>query len=336
MQKHSLGVIAVGVVATAMLTATGCKVVDCNVDGDCATGAMCDTATHACVAQTCKGDGDCPTNWTCDRATELCEPPPLPDGGLPDATGDGGTKCSSTNATVCAPYVCNIKTGDPEGTCLETCSDNDDCQTGYVCNTATYACVAEALPFVYVAVVSATTATSDLDITTPGPDIDAVEIARGSTSYFAKFVALFEQGTGGEPGMGNNYDDENDVIGMPDAIMGLPTGDPPVAFGSCNLSSPGRFWSMGDGTGFAIVSFQDSSNADVDLAVNDVIRVWELDPTTCNDVTTTRDDKYEVYLGTAEDLDALTTDAVSITATWQYLGMSTSSGGIFEGVYTGG
>ena len=140
--------------------------VDCTVDGDCATGQLCDTTTNTCVE--CRNDADCGPSSVCDEAARKCvacvddASYPLIDSGcievLPVCVEQGGISGGGSASTfVCAVCAddktldsqvdegCNsttpiCDTNVPDGVCVE-CNDNTDCGSGEVCDVANGICV---------------------------------------------------------------------------------------------------------------------------------------------------------------------------------------------------
>lgn len=262
---------------------------------------------------------ECETDAECDvEANEICK----------DIQEDGKGVCGAAEAAgtcgdgaACSDnFACNTETS----ACHTTCTTEAECVSGFICNDAN-ACVADAtatVTYPYVAVVSETSNDDDLNGTnTPGPDIDAIEIISGGTSSFATLVSKSNQGAGGDDDNdGNVNEDVNVITGANDAI--------PDTAGDCNLSEDtegGEFWSMGDETGFAVVTFAQP------IVDGDTIRVWELDDTLCDNVGTTRADRYGISVGNSNVDLALITASTNISGdNWLSQGSSSANGGKTE------
>jgi hypothetical protein len=190
--------------------------------------------------------------------------------------------------------------------------DDPDCAADAACTGDTFA---------YVAVVSRTATQADIDINTPGPDIDAVELFNGLTSEYVDANSILA--VPGEFGAaGNANDNVVRVSGSPDAGLG----------GDCDLAEEpnGKFWSMGGGdaalgvTGFFVAKFDNT----VEIVSGDEITVYELGPTDCDNVATARDDDYEIFVGTS-DVDENDLDIDSFAGPeWTSLGTTGAGGNI--------
>ncbi len=143
--------------------------------------------------------------------------------------------------------------------------------------------------YVYVAVRSRTSTAADLDNNTPGPDIDAVEIFNLDGSSWATEIWA----TPGELGANGSVNED------PDAVLG--EDDAFEANGDCILDDDtmdARFYSMGGGDpllgdeGWLVVSFEDG----VSVVDGDVVGVYEVGADDCANISTERDDEYEVYI----------------------------------------
>ena len=229
------------------------------------------------------------TEGTC----EMIEPEPCADG----ATCSDGFACDDTAMT-----------------CFDSCEAGDDhCAEGFSCDAG--ACVATAMTYPYVALISETTNADDInDTNTPGPDIDAIELTSGGTSVFATTIEASAQGAGGDADSRNANGVIATITGPNDAI--------PDGGGDCNLAEDdaSQFWSMGDTTGFAVVSFGQ------DLLDGDTVTVWELDNVICN-FSTERTDAYGAYVGSsAAELSEATTATDIGGDAWLALGSSAAGG----------
>ena len=183
--------------------------------------------------------------------------------------------------------VCVSRELDP---CVDAdCAPDEVCQPDGICEAAwTYP-----EDWRYVAIISTTRNPTDLDDTnTPGPDIDAIELMANGESIYATTVEAFGQGAGGNDD-GNVNAVVSSLLGSRDAI---PTGG-----GECDLSEGTGFWSMGDSTGFVVVSFDNTSLED-----GNTISVWELNDLICDNISTTRADIFQLFTGSSEvDLTAI-------------------------------
>ncbi len=227
-------------------------------------------------------DTVCTTNADCTVAGETCL-------NIDAETQEGTCGVEGTNPQTCGDDTqCsgNFACDTTAGTCATSCTADAGCADGSTCNADGTACVADVTTWPYVAIVSETTASNDInDTNTPGPDIDAIELVAGGSSFFATTVAASAQGAGGN-GDGNVNSNISAITGANDAIT---TGG-----GDCVLdddSDGAKFWSMGDTTGFVVVTFAQEP------ADGNTIKVWELDEQICDNVGTARADHYGVYLG---------------------------------------
>ncbi len=101
----------------------------------CTTPAVVECAPYRCAPggclKTCANDGDCVSRASC--LTGSCVP------------STSGARCSDDKlssigadgvVTSCAPLRCNT-----DGTCFKSCSSSDECVPGFICDTATAACL---------------------------------------------------------------------------------------------------------------------------------------------------------------------------------------------------
>ncbi len=264
----------------ALGLSTGCSVDedDCTSNADCAEDEICSGLTEEV------------TEGTCEKVEA--------------ATCGEGAACSNN-------FACNTETS----TCHTTCTTDAECVSGFTCSD-TNACVADAtatVTYPYVAIISETTNAEDLENNTPGPDIDAIELISGGTSYFAAQVPASFQGAADE----NANNDVNAITGPLDAI--------PSSGTDCDLAEVpnAKFWSMGDNTGFAVVTFSQN------VADGDMIRVWELDDLLCD--IGPRSDQYAVSVGNnAVDLATISTASSVSGNNWTHQGSSNGGGGKIE------
>ena len=247
--------------------------------------------------------------------------------------------CSEDCPNVCGdgflvlPETCD----DQNNTNVDGCDESCSVEEGWVCSGSPSMCVTIcgdllcigdedvfnceqdcAVRYPYIAIVSETSNDDDINETPiPGPDIDAIELISGETSYFAEQILRHEHGHFDE----NDNDDVNVIIGANDAI--------PDGGGDCNLaaaSDGGQFWSMGGMDGFAIVTFSQN------IQDGDTIRIWELSEMICTNFNTFEMDQYGVFVGNNEvDFhDNFTISDIMNGENWSYQGSSSASGGINE------
>ena len=179
-----------------------------------------------------------------------------------------------------------------DGSCQEPmreCAPSSECQSTADCGyggCCTYACECVFSDgFQLVGIRSTATNTSDLSIESPGPDIDAVSVRYEEGDVFAETIVESRQG-----GTGAATDPEANAFSEPAATLG-PNDAIPSRGGECELSAEEqRFWSMGDDSGYIVLSFErpfyDGSYIDV----------WEIDDIICDNVFETRADTYEVWV----------------------------------------
>jgi Cys-rich repeat protein len=110
--------------------------VECQADGDCAEGSVCDEATNTCTA--CIDDTDGGQDTGCAMADPVC-----------DDTTVGAETCLTCEDNMgagetdngCAEDVPACEESGEAPVCVE-CLANDDCADGGVCDAATNTCVA--------------------------------------------------------------------------------------------------------------------------------------------------------------------------------------------------
>ncbi|TVR03871.1 MAG: hypothetical protein EA398_03715 [Deltaproteobacteria bacterium] len=213
-----------------------------------------------------------------------------------------GTACSA-DADCDGNFACNIAEGAEEGICFEACTSATQCAEGFDCAAVEgeetdaepmMACVEivassdPASPYTFVGVLSTTDSPEG---TTPGPNVDAIEIIRDGASVFAQSVEanLFVQGSGNaEPGA-------ND----PESALG--TADIRSAFEGaqeCDEAVSANTYSLGATGGYLVVGF-----GAFEIQDGDTIRVWETSNPPCTNFTARNPgDTYELFVGRADAL----------------------------------
>lgn len=239
----------------------------------------------------------CPDGWTCDEG--VCRPPAVGVGS--DASGaDAGADAGGADTG-----------GADAGT---------DVTSDVVSDAGADADAGETPGFSALGIVSITAAGNDIETDTPGPDIDAIQIIRDGEPVYA--AAILGSSVGLVGAEGNDNDDENAILGPNDAI---PSPDGSLDCDLTEADEGGAFFSLGGEGGYLMVSFVFS------LEPGDEIRVFELDQSTCANVSTVREDAYAVYLGSVE-LAGFVGEADDIDEEDGWTAIGVSSGGLFDAV----
>lgn len=281
---------ALSALILASTTLVACELDDnnCTTDEEC-DGYVCsgaDGETDGTCLDACDSNADCSSGFACDANGE-CVAGSTPDC-TTDADCDGGYACADN------------------GSCFASCTDGSECKEGAQCTDGACEAVA-AEPFMYAAVVSTCDAPDDLDNTTPGPDIDAIELSVGGTTT-AGVIENFNTGAGGDPDDGNNHDSASEAGGSPDT--------------DCDPGSDG-YYSMGDSSGYFVVSF---GTAGAEITDGAQLTVYELS-TDCNPDVPTREDSFAMYITNDEAEATNPGSANAIAAGWCFVGESASTGG---------
>lgn len=264
-----------------------------------------------------------------------------------DSNGDGmpsgpetteGTACTPENAAdVCDGFACNIAAEADAGVCFETCATEAQCVEGFTCADVTpeadsadetadetapavFACVEvmessePPVPFVFVGVVSTT---DDPEGSTPGPNVDAVEVLRDGTSVWAASApaSQFVQGSGNaEPATNDDASALGEAVTRDSFDANAQT---------CSEAVSAETFSLGATGGYLVVDF----GPGFELANGDEIRVWELSNPPCSTFdgggsvpARNPGDTFEVFIGQADALNDLFEDG------WVSLGGITAPG----------
>lgn len=263
---------------------------------------------------TCQSDADCTVDGeTCQNiSTETnegtCQPVTAPTCGG-DVQCSGGFACDAT-----------------AGTCAATCDATAGCVEGFTCDTTTSTCAADVVTYPYIALISSTTDGDDLnDTNNPGPDIDAIQITHGGANIFATGIEASNQGAGGNSAGENSNRSVNAVLNANDQMPNTQGSD-------CGdlLEDPNAlYWSMGDNTGFVVVSFGSNN-----VESGDTVTVWEVDNNWCDDISVERNDSYIFSAGTNNVVTSSIATANDISgAEWLSFGTSNAFGGVTEAVF---
>ena len=101
----------------------------CVGDYQCEDGESC--TADGCIAN-CDSDADCPRGTVCDTSVHLClepgETPPTDKPGVCSRNAD----CPSPPAAICVDGLCQLDPVDCGSTSCD-CSENSECEDGYVC-----------------------------------------------------------------------------------------------------------------------------------------------------------------------------------------------------------
>jgi hypothetical protein len=279
----------------------------CALEGDaCTSDSDCGAFKCDLSAPNEEGQGtcftECTTNSECSVGNACvagsCEP----------SSGPVPGQCNSD--AECGNYRCEANQ------CLDACVDGSECSDGAQCTNGSCEVAIVADPYTFVAVLSEVPITSaDVENTTPGPDVDAVELRQGTASFYAASIARSNMGS--QPaGRTNNYTNFNNALGAPNAH----TGNGPQY--QCDVETQ-NYVSLGANDGFMVVSFDGGT----EIVTGNTVRVWELESNTCSNRLPDRADVYSVWIGQAND--AATADAIRLT--WCGLGTSPGAkGGVVD------
>ena len=191
------------------------------------------------------------------------------------------------------------------------CTADQQCDNG--------ACVD--IVYQHVAIVSRAVENPSNHGNTPGPDLDAVAVKSGGVSSFAASVAKVISGRTSDP-EGNVNDVSSAITGANDAMTDT-TG------GTCDLTEGQGFFSLGYGDAPQGIVVLAMPNA---IQPGDSVAVYEVGNGFCSNVSTVRDDSFEVYVGPLNANLAAITDLSSLIGQgFRLVGSQMSqSGGIFE------
>jgi hypothetical protein len=181
----------------------------------------------------------------------------------------------------CAPYLCN--TDGAIRACFTFCVDGSECADTAQCNDG--ACTeVDSAPYTYVSIVSTSASDESIGANNPGPDVDAIGLARDGTENFS--VAILSSAIGEISGGDRSTGAAANVVGAPNDFNG-PDRD-------CALDSATGYFSFGGSGGFVTVSFA----AGVDIATGDEILVYELagGRGNCSNVSAERNDTFDIYI----------------------------------------
>lgn len=293
--RRYLFVVVASVVSAAALT--GCGGTECTSNADCA-GYACEIVageTEGTCFEACTTDAQCDVGYVCQIEAGATE------GACFVETVDDS--CSADSQ--CGAYRCDTAAAE----CFTACTDGSECGDGFQCDNS--ACIAvEAVPYAFAAITSEVPAGSDdLGNTTPGPDIDAIVLTSGATEIPAASIAGGANGAFG--GDGNpNHASNSVVTGARDVAL----GNGPVF--ECDADLAG-YYSMGDSTGFVVVSF-----GTAEIATGDTLTGYELDESNCDGIPE-RAETYAIYIG-ADAADA--TSAATVRSAWCLVGTATGGG----------
>ena len=173
----------------------------------------------------------------------------------------------------------------------------------------------------FVAIVSRAVENPANHGNTPGPDLDAVAIKSGGVSSFAASVAKVISG--------RTSDSEGNVNSASSAITGPNDAMTDTPGGQCNLFEGQGFFSLGYGDGPQGIVVLAMPNA---IQPGDSVAVYEVGNGFCSNVSTVRDDSFEVYVGPLNANLAAITDLSSLIGQGFLLAgtQSAQTGGIFE------
>lgn len=289
-------VVAASVVSAAALSA--CGGTECTSNADC-SGYACEIVageTEGTCFEVCTTDAQCDTGYVCQIEAGQTE------GACFVQTVDD--TCSADSQ--CGAYRCDTATS----TCFDACTDGSECGDGFQCDNSACIAITEQ-PYTFAAITSEVPAGSDdLGNTTPGPDIDAIILTSGTTDIPAASVAGGVNGAFG--GDGNpNHASNSVVLGARDVALGAG----PVFDCDADLSG---YYSMGDSTGFVVVSF----GASTEIATGDKLTGYELDESNCDGIPD-RAETYAIYIG--QDAAEATT-AQAVRTGWCLAGTATGGG----------
>jgi hypothetical protein len=111
----------------------------CNQYSDCGSGKTCDSTSKKCVAiPTCTSSTQAQAckKYACNTSKNLCYTACDGDSARCGATADcDGSECQylcvNTYDSICSPYACYTLMGY----CRHYCISDDDCASGYTCNS---------------------------------------------------------------------------------------------------------------------------------------------------------------------------------------------------------
>ena len=133
----------------------------CSADGDCRSGYVCDKATSACLPD-CRKGWSCGSTLSCNQSNGNCGPPSktISVGGActydvscttgtcffatdsnGNSTGWTDGYCSGSCASSSCPGGKCQSLADGNKYCLSSCSSDNDCRSGYVCDKTVTACL---------------------------------------------------------------------------------------------------------------------------------------------------------------------------------------------------
>lgn len=307
MTKNFLALIATSLFAASTLAGCALEGDACSADADCEGGFKCvvpavgagEPAEDGTCNTECATNADCATGFDCNVAEAICvtsSTPPPP--------------ACTTDAQCAGAYACDTDGG---GACFTACTTGAQCKDDAQCTDTVCETVA-AIPFTQVAVLSEVTASSNdvTGTTTPGADIDSIELISGATTLQAATVAAYAPGAVGD--RGNNAADRNTVLGARDSM----TGNGPQY--ACDVDR--NYLALGANDGFVAVTFP--GNAEITDGAQ--IKVWELADQDCSNSLPNRDDSYSVYIAEA-GTSATTAAGIRAGGGWCSLG-SKAGGGI--------
>ncbi|NQW62599.1 MAG: hypothetical protein HQ461_07200, partial [Deltaproteobacteria bacterium] len=231
--------------------------------------------------------------------------------------------CDTAAGEVCA----NIDEATSEGTCeapadgsgsgsgsgADTCATDEDCADGEQCDNS--AC--GAIVYQHVAIVSLASADLGTPNGTPGPDLDAVAVVSGGVPSFATSAPVLILG-GFSVGKPNENATKADILGPNDVLTdtsGLDCIDP---------DGHSEFLSLGykaDPQGLVVLAMPSP------ISATDTISVYEVGNDYCRDITTTRDDAYDVYVG-PRDIDAAAINDLNSLSAQGFIKLGGNSGQI--------
>lgn len=289
MIRNNLFALSAMILASTTLVACELDDNNCTTDEEC-DGYVCsgaDGETDGTCLDSCESNNDCASGFSCDANGECVQA----------TTADCTTDDDCDGAYACAD----------NGSCFASCTDGSECKDGAQCNEDGTCEAVAADPFLYAAVVSTCDTPGDLDNTTPGPDIDAVELEVGGTPVYA-VIENFNIGAGGDDEDGNTHDDAATAGGAPDT--------------NCDPDEDG-YYSLGDSSGYFVVSF---GTTETEITDGSTLTVYELS-TECNDDIPTREDSFAMYITNDADEATNPGSANAIAANWCWVGDSASTGG---------